>query len=113
MLRIYVQGGYSLDESTPNRRIAFIASSMYILEPLDRFAYAATAPIKGRNTNIASLPVPLTICGSVDAQLGEAREVHDKGKEKVREVYDKGCSAVRKQTDLVEFHSTCSFHLYD
>jgi hypothetical protein len=64
-LHIYVQGGYSLDESTPNRRISFTASGMYILEPLDRLAYAATAPIKGRDTNIASLPFPLTICKSV------------------------------------------------
>jgi hypothetical protein len=56
---------------------------MYILEPLDRLAYAAAAPIKGRDTNIASLPFPLTICRSVDAQLGEASEVHDKGKEKL------------------------------
>jgi hypothetical protein len=83
MLHIYVQGGYSLDESTPNRRISFTASGMYILEPLDRLAYATTGPIKGRDTNIASLPFPLTICRSVDAQLGQAREAHDKGKEKL------------------------------
>jgi hypothetical protein len=80
MLHIYVQGGYSLDESTPNRRIAFTASSMYILEPLHRLAYAAAAPVKGRNTNIASLPFPLTICRRVDAQLGDVREVYDEGK---------------------------------
>jgi hypothetical protein len=83
MLHIYVQGGYSLDESTQNRRIVFTSLSKYILEPLDRLVYAATAPIRGHNTNIASLPFPPAICRSVDAQLGEASEVHDKGKEKL------------------------------
>jgi hypothetical protein len=42
---------------------------MYFLDPLDRLAYAAAAPIERRHTDIASLSFPLAICGVVIQNL--------------------------------------------
>jgi len=55
------KGGYVLDKGAPNCGISFTTASMYILDLLDRLAYATAAPIKRRYTDIASLPFPFTI----------------------------------------------------
>jgi hypothetical protein len=58
-----------LDKGAPNCGISFTAASMYILDPLDRLAYATAAPIERRYTDIASLPFPLTIRWSSAAHV--------------------------------------------
>ena len=55
------KGGYVLDKGAPNCGISFTTASMYILDLLNRLAYATAAPIERRYTDIASLPFPLTI----------------------------------------------------
>jgi hypothetical protein len=77
-----------LDKGTPNCGISFTAASMYILDPLDRLAYATAAPIERRYTDIASLPFPLTICGVC---------IHNKGKAENKYVQETLFS-MRKQT---------------
>lgn len=68
------KGVYVLDEGAPNCWISFTAASMYILDPLDRLAYATAAPIKRCYTDIASLPFPFTICGVCIRNKGKAED---------------------------------------
>jgi len=51
---------------------------MYIFDPLNRLAYTTAAPIERCYTDIASLPFPLTICGSTYSQSGEREGKHVK-----------------------------------
>lgn len=52
-------------DSTPESILAFPAPAVNLLYPLIRLANAAATPIKGSNTYVARLSLPLTICGHI------------------------------------------------